>query len=123
MKVQRKVSGTTIVEAEGGTVKEVFEAIALLESIFCGHETCGLCGKTGVRYECQHDKDGNAYHKAICLACGAEFRFGVKKAPAGVLFPQLKDKDGNWKPNGGWAKWTPQEQDTTPQGSSSYNRR
>ena len=110
MKIQRKISGTTIVEADGDTVMEVFEALANLESIFSGHETCGLCGKTGVTYACQRDKDNNRYFKAVCLACGAEFRFGIKREPEGALFPQLKDKDGNLKPNGGWAKWVPQEQ-------------
>lgn len=102
MKIQRKVSATTILEAEGETVAAVFEALALLESVFCGRERCGLCSALGVRYEVQRDKEGNAYHKAICLACGAEFRFGVRKAPPGVLFPQLKDAQGNVKPNGGW---------------------
>ncbi len=109
MKVQRKITPTTIVEAEGETVAEVFEALAALESVFHGHETCGLCGKTGVSYSCQQDKDANRYYKALCDSCGAEFRFGVKKSPPGVLFPQLKDKDGNWKPNGGWAKWQQHE--------------
>ena len=103
MKVSHKVSATVILEAEGDTVAEVFEALARLEAVFAGHDTCGLCSKTGVRYEVQNDKDGNAYYKAICLACAAEFRFGVKRAPAGALFPQLKDQAGNWKPDGGWA--------------------
>ena len=106
MKVQRKISPTTIVETEGATVAEVFEALARLEEIF-GHETCGLCSKTGVSYTVRQDKEGNKYYQAVCCACGAEFRFGVRKTPPGCLFPQLKDKDGNVKPNGGWAKWTP----------------
>lgn len=104
MMIERKISATTIVKAEGQTVAEVFEALARLESVF-GREVCGLCQKTGVRYDVQEDKEGHKYHKAICLSCGGEFRFGVRKTPPGVLFPQLKDKDGVWKPNGGWAKW------------------
>lgn len=114
MKVQRKVTPTTIVEVEGQTVMEVFEALAAAEQVFSSHETCGLCKSTGVRYECQQDRQGNKYHKAVCVSCRAEFRFGVKKSPAGVLFPQLKDKDGNWKPNGGWAKWQAQQQSSQP---------
>ena len=109
MKVQRKISPTTIVEADGQSVAEVFESLAALESVFAGHETCGLCGKVGVRYQVQLDKEAHKYHKAVCLACGGEFRFGVRKAPAGVLFPQLKAQDGTVKPNGGWSKWTPRE--------------
>jgi hypothetical protein len=113
MKVQRKVSATTIVEVDGDSVADVFEALACLENIFAGHETCGLCQKTGVRYECQQDKEGNKYYKAVCVACGAEFRFGVRRQD-GQLFPQLKDKDGNFKPNGGWAKWVQNQQQAPP---------
>jgi hypothetical protein len=107
MKVQRKVSPTTILEAEGQTVAEVFEQLARLEEVFHGHEICGLCKKPGAAYRVRQDKDGNKYHEAVCLACGAEFRFGVRKTPAGVLFPQRKDAEGNVKPNDGWSKWTP----------------
>lgn len=106
MKIQRKISPTTIVEAEGQTVAEVFEALARLEGIFAGYETCGLCQHTGVRYAVQEDKEGHKYHKAVCLSCGAEFRFGMRKTPPGVLFPQIKDQNGNYKPDGGWAKWS-----------------
>jgi hypothetical protein len=112
MKVQRKVSQTTILEVEGQTVAEVFENLARLEEIFSGHETCGLCKGTGVQYQVRQDKDGNKYYQAVCRACGAEFRFGVKKSPPGALFPQLKDKDGNRKPDGGWAKWQGHGQDS-----------
>jgi len=106
MKVQRRVSPTTVIEADGDTVAEVFEALARLENVFCGHETCGMCGQVGVRYEVQTDKESNKYYRAVCLSCAAEFKFGVRKAPAGVLFPALKTKDGALKPNGGWEKWT-----------------
>lgn len=109
MKVQRKISPTTIVEADGPTVADVFESLARLEEIFHGHEVCGLCHGPDVRYQVRQDKDGNKYHHAVCMEprCGAEFRFGQRREPKGVLFPQLKDADGNWKPNGGWAKFAP----------------
>ena len=107
MKVQRKISPTTIAEAEGQTVAEVFEALASLEEVFSGHETCGLCKKSGVRFQVRRDQKGNKYYQAVCLACGAEFRFGVRRDPPGMLFPQLRDEQGNVKPNGGWAKYQP----------------
>ena len=106
MRVQRKVSPTTLIEADGATVADVFEALAYMESIFHGHEVCGLCQKRDVTYQVQQDKEGHKYHKAVCLSCGGEFRFGVRKSPPGVLFPQLKDGDGNFKPNGGWLRWS-----------------
>jgi hypothetical protein len=113
MKVQRKISSTTLVEVEGQSVVEVFEQLARLEEVFAGHETCGLCGKAGVHYEVQSAKQDNKYYKAVCVACGADFRFGFRKAPAGVLFPQLKDAEGKMKPNGGWSKWQPGDDTTT----------
>ena len=105
MKVQRKISPTTIVEAEGQSVAEVFEQLARLEAVFHGYETCGLCGQSHVAYDCQEDRDGNKYYKARCLDCAAQFRFGVKRSPPGVLFPQLKDASGHYKPDGGWSVW------------------
>jgi hypothetical protein len=116
MKVQRKISPTTIIEAEGQTVAEVFEALARLEEIFGAHETCGLCQKTGVLYTVREDKQNNKYYMARCVACGAEFRYGVKRQPEGALFPQLKDQDGKPKANGGWAKWEPRQQYNQPSG-------
>jgi hypothetical protein len=111
LKIQRKVSATTIIEVDGETPADLFERLAQLESVFHGHETCGLCKKTGVSYQVQRDKENNRYFKAVCDACGAEFRFGVKREGAGILFPQLKDKDGAVKPNGGWSKWEPNQGD------------
>lgn len=102
-------------------MQELFEALAAIESVFCGHETCGLCGKTGVQYQCQRDKDSNAYYKAVCLACGAEFRFGVRR-DGGGLFPQLKDQSGALKPNGGWSKWEPRESQNGGGARGGYQR-
>lgn len=109
MRVQRKISPTTIIEASGETVAEVFERLAKLEEIFHGYEVCGLCRGRDVMYHVRQDKDGNKYYQAHCLGCAAEFRFGVKRQPAGALFPQRKDNDGNWKPNNGWTKFVPQK--------------
>lgn len=86
---------------------EVFEALARLEEVFHGHEECGLCKNRNVGYQVRQDKDGNKYYQAVCLTCRAEFRFGVRREPPGCLFPQRKDADGNWKPNGGWLRYEP----------------
>lgn len=107
MKVSRKISPTTLVEAEGATVADVFEALASLEDVFHGHEVCGLCQGKEVCYQVRQDKEGNKYYQVHCLSCGGEFRFGVRRSPPGQLFPQYKDKEGKTKPEGGWTKWTP----------------
>ena len=105
MKIQRKISANTVVDADGQTVLELFEKLSQLEEIF-RPGPCGLCegAHTGFR---TREVGGVKFHEAVCLGCGAAFAFGTKKAPAGVLFPQRKDADGHVKPNGGWTKWTP----------------
>jgi hypothetical protein len=105
MKVQRKISANTLVEAEGQTVLEVFEKLSQLEEIF-RPGPCGLCKGTQVAFRTR-ENGGVKFHEAVCLGCGAAFAFGTKKAPAGVLFPQRKDAEGHVKPNGGWSRWTP----------------
>jgi hypothetical protein len=106
MKVQRKLAPGTIVEAEGDTVAELFEKLAALEEVF-SRQQCGLFRKTSITFTVRRDKDNHVYHMAVCNSCGGEFRFGVRKNPVGMLFPQLKDADGNKKPNAGWSKWQP----------------
>ncbi len=61
MKVQRKVSPTTILEAEGQTVAEVFEALASLEEIFHGYEVCGDCGQA-LKDERGKDKPARTFY-------------------------------------------------------------
>ena len=108
MKVQRKLGLNTIVEADGDTVAEVFEDLALLEWVFSHPRVCGLCREEGRDFlRPRKTGQGKKYHKCVCVGCGAEFRFGVRTCRPGVLFPQLKDAEGRDKPNGGWSKWTP----------------
>ena len=104
MKVQRKLGSTIIIEAEGATVVDVFDTLAALEEIF-RPRPCGSCKCNSITYTLRTDKEGNKYRQATCLSCGAEFRFGLKRGPAGILFPQLRDKSGQSKPNGGWVKF------------------
>jgi hypothetical protein len=109
MKVQRKINQSTIVEADGQTVMELFEQLSQLEEIFRSGP-CGLCKGTQIGFRTRENA-GVKFHEALCLGCGAAFAFGTKKAPAGVLFPQRKDAEGKWKPDGGWSKWTPNGDD------------
>lgn len=105
MKIKRKLNAYTEVEAEGATMVELFEQLSQLEEIF-RPGVCGLCKKSHIGFRTR-EVGGVKFHEAQCLACGAAFAFGTKKQPAGVLFPQRKDAEGKWKPNGGWSKWTP----------------
>jgi len=105
MRIQRKLNGNTLVECEAQTMIELFEQLSQLEEIFrCG--PCGLCHGTHISFRTR-EVAGCKFHECVCLGCGAAFAFGTRKQPAGVLFPQRKDADGNAKANGGWSKWTP----------------
>ena len=114
MKVQLKINPNTILEAEGKTVKEVFTNLAQLEDAFSIGQ-CGLCGSAVNHVVRTVDK--YTYYEARCLnkACRAKFTFGQSKNTEGALFPQKKDKDGNWKANGGWEIWRPQAQEQEEQ--------
>jgi hypothetical protein len=105
MKVQRKLGINTIVEAEAPTPAELFDALAMLEEIF-RPRPCGLCKGAAVTFTMRQDREGNKYRQAQCTGCGAEFRFGLRKGPGGLLFPQANSKHGH-KDNGGWSKFEP----------------
>ena len=104
MRVQHKVGPAIIVEADGVNPAEVFDSLASLEEIF-RPRPCGLCKSMAITLTLRTDKEGNKYRMQTCLACGAEFRFGLKRGPGGILFPQLKDKQGKPKPDGGWVRY------------------
>lgn len=105
MKIQRKISANTVIEAEGQTMVELFEQLSQLEEIF-RPGPCGLCEGTHTGFRTR-EVGGVKFHEAVCLGCKAAFAFGQRKGAGGQLFPQRKDGDGKWKPNGGWAKWVP----------------
>jgi hypothetical protein len=105
VKIQRKISANTVVDADAPTMIELFEQLSQLEEIF-RPGPCGLCRGTQISFRTR-DVSGVKFHEAICIGCGAALGFGTRKQPAGVLFPQRKDGDGNLKPNGGWSRWTP----------------
>lgn len=103
MKIQRKLGRSIIVEAEGQTPAELFDALAMLEEIF-RPRPCGLCKSDDITFTMRQDKDGHKYRQAQCLKCKAEYRFGARKGPGGLLFPQAVAKHGH-KENDGWFKF------------------
>ena len=111
MKITRKLSTNTVVEAEGATMVELFEQLSQLEEIF-RPGACGLCKGTQVGFRTR-EVGGVKFHEAVCHGCGAAFAFGQRKGAGGQMFPQRKDADGNVKPNGGWSKWVPTNGNTS----------
>jgi hypothetical protein len=110
MRVQVKVGPTTIVEAEGATIQEVFIQLAQMQDVFGRVEKCGVCGGTKIRYIVRENNNYQFFNLQCENAdCRARFGFGQPKNVKGGLFPQYKDKDGNWKANCGWEKYEPKE--------------
>lgn len=103
MKVQIKINPATILEVDGETPLDVFTKLAQLEEVF-SIDRCGLCGSPV--HHVAREASGFMFYELRCQNikkdCGAALRFGQPKEGKGILFVQKKDKQGQWKPNGGW---------------------
>lgn len=88
----------------GDLMTEVFSQLAELEEVF-GVTECGKCKGTKLS-RVVRTVDGNDYHELRCLNpnCKAKLWFHVNKnqTKKGGLYIERKNKDGTWKPYGGW---------------------
>ena len=102
MKVTYK-TGNFTVEAEGNTT-EVFEQLASFDSVFgnCVNKA-NDSENIGFRHR---EVEGNHYYELYDKDTFHTLKFGKTKKD-GSLFPRRKDADGNWLPDGGWAKFDP----------------
>ena len=102
MKVTYK-TGKFTVEAEGNTT-EVFEQLASFDSVFgnCVNKA-NDSENIGFRHR---EVEGNHYYELYDKDTFHTLKFGKTKKD-GSLFPRRKDADGNWLPDGGWAKFDP----------------
>lgn len=114
MQVSMRVSDKVTVVAEGEDQQEVFENLASMQEVF-GEAKCGKCGGENLRFQVRKDKEDNKYYELICKNkngtgwCNAKFAFGCHKKGGG-LFPQRKDKEDKYKPNGGWTVYNKETQ-------------
>lgn len=92
-------------EITGDTVKALFKEIAAIQEVFDAESSCGCCGKTNLRFLARK-VDKFDFYELACQDCHARFAFG-QNLEGGALFPKRKDKDGEWLPNRGWAKFQP----------------
>jgi len=104
MKAVYNVNGKLQFELEGSGQKELFKELATIQEIF-GEDKCGCCSKNNLKYLVRNVDDNN-YYELRCNDCGAILSFGQHKK-GGTLFPKRKDDEGNYLPNKGWHKWTP----------------
>ena len=78
MRASFKVGPRAIVEADGSTVKEVFERLAVLAPVLAHADRCGLCGGTRVVPNMRLPQ-GFTYYELACLSCGARLPLGQTK--------------------------------------------
>ena len=111
MEVQMKINARTIITARGESTKDVFAELAGLCAIF-GQAKCGLCGHDVV-LPVVRVAHGYTFYELRCQndGCRAQFKFGQARE-GGDLLPQRKDKQGNWKPNGGWERWQGRQEES-----------
>lgn len=120
MKARYKALGGRLeFELEGATAKELFGSIASIQEVFEAEHACGICGSKDVRFvvrESEGKRNGKTqnftYYELRCMAltdgrtCGARFDFG-QSLDTENLFPKRKTPEGEWMPNRGWYKYTP----------------
>jgi hypothetical protein len=105
MKVQIKISPSTIVEVEAANTRDLVAQVAHVQEVF-GYSKCGVCG-AGIRYVVRQAQ-GYTFYEIRCVdrqRCGARLSLGQPKASPEWLFPSRKAKDGSWLPNDGWTIW------------------
>ena len=104
MKLKYKVNDKLELELDGNGQKEIFKELATIQEIF-GEEKCGICSSSNIKFIVR-TVEGNDYYELRCADCGAILSFGQHKKGE-TLFPKRKDEQGNYLPNKGWYKWTP----------------
>jgi translation initiation factor 2 beta subunit (eIF-2beta)/eIF-5 len=104
MKLKYKVNDKLELELDGNGQKEIFKELATIQEIF-GEEKCGICSSSNIKFVVR-TVEGNDYYELRCADCGAILSFGQHKKGE-TLFPKRKDEQGNYLPNKGWYKWTP----------------
>lgn len=95
MKAQFKVSAKAIVEAEGETVKQVFERLGDLAAVLGAADKCGCCGSDRI-IPMVRRPESYTYYSLACQACSAELHFGQTREGE-RLFPKTDKGKGGWE--------------------------
>lgn len=118
MKVQMKVGNVLLETAEVGGMKDAFEELSQMCTVFSPKRMkCGCCGGTDILPNVR-TAQGYTFFEFRCqnANCRAKFGFGQVKEDPDILFPQLKDKEKNYLPNSGWEVYQkPPEEYQQPQ--------
>lgn len=112
MKVTYRVNDKLTFEVEAETHTDLWEQLATIDELY-KNTTCAKEGKGStddVKFVVRtNDADDKFYELQSDVAFGDKL-YGAKKAfgahkKGGGLFPQRKDKDGNYLPDNGWIQW------------------
>ena len=107
MKLSYKPRPNLLVEFEASDQKDLFEQMAGLQEIL-KQDKCGKCKSENLVFIVR-EIDDNKFYELKCKDCNAILGFGSHKK-GGTLFPQRKDKEGEWLPDNGWTKWNKETQ-------------
>jgi hypothetical protein len=116
MKCQYRVNSNLMIELEGATEKDLYEAMAKADEVFGSPWLlCGSCKDAAFkpRPVVRVNKEKQKFYELHCTnpECKARFCFGQSKDMKTLFpqreFPRSHPQAGKLKPNGGWVKWRP----------------
>lgn len=118
MKVTKQVGQAPVFEFEASSPKEIFEKLALLDSLFT-EDSCGCCGSKEIIYF-NRPVDNGSYLELRCQKCRAQLSFGQNKDGKGI-FAKRWDKDTKQPlPNRGWYVYHKQGDQQEPQPARAF---
>lgn len=108
-KVNFKLNSKVTLQAEGDSVRDVFEELAKFAEVFGDVVAVKKDWQNGKEIHdvipvVRVDDDDNKYYELKSPSTGIKKAFGCHKKGGG-LFPKRKDKDDNWLPDNGWVRW------------------
>lgn len=95
MKASWKVGAKVVVEADGESVKQVFERLGDLAACLGADSKCGCCGSDALAPHVKRPQN-YVYYSLLCQACGAELAFGQTKEGE-RLFPKRDKGKNGWE--------------------------
>lgn len=107
MKVIYKANEHVTLESDCADVKETLLFLSGVSEVF-SIDICGACKSTNIRPLVRHAAKGKQtfdFYELSCNDCRARLSFGQLADGSNGLFPKRRDDEGNWIPNGGWAKY------------------
>jgi hypothetical protein len=108
MKVRYTTADKSLVfEFEHADTKAIFDELSSIQEIF-EQEKCGNCDGVNFKFSKRNVDNKYVYRELVCKMCHHRLSLGQQQKD-GSLFPQRKDKQGNYKPKNGWHVWTPNE--------------